>query len=34
MRMFQYQETATILIIVFVLVTTVDHLSALIRKAL
>jgi phosphonate transport system permease protein len=34
MRMFQYHETSTILIIVFVLVTAVDHLSSLIRKAL
>jgi phosphonate transport system permease protein len=34
MRMFQYHETSTILIIVFVLVTAVDHLSGLIRKAL
>jgi hypothetical protein len=34
MRMFQYHETSTILIIVFVLVTGVDHLSAVIRKAL
>jgi phosphonate transport system permease protein len=34
MRMFQYHETSTILIIVFVLVTAVDHLSAMIRKAL
>ena len=34
MRMFQYHETSTILIIVFVLVTAVDHLSTMIRKAL
>lgn len=34
MRMFQYQETSTILLIVFALVTAVDHLSAVIRKAL
>jgi phosphonate transport system permease protein len=34
MRMFQYHETSTILIIVFALVTAVDHLSTLIRKAL
>jgi phosphonate transport system permease protein len=34
MRMFQYHETSTILIIVFFLVTAVDHLSAVIRKAL
>jgi phosphonate transport system permease protein len=34
MRMFQYHETGTILIIVFVLVTSVDHLSSMIRKAL
>jgi phosphonate transport system permease protein len=34
MRMFQYHETSTILIIVFVLVTAVDHLSMMIRKAL
>jgi phosphonate transport system permease protein len=34
MRMFQYHETSTILIIVFVLVTIVDHLSSIIRKAL
>jgi phosphonate transport system permease protein len=34
MRMFQYHETSTILIIVFVLVTVVDHLSTMIRKAL
>jgi phosphonate transport system permease protein len=34
MRMFQYHETSTILIIVFVLVTVVDHLSTVIRKAL
>jgi len=34
MRMFQYHETSTILIIVFVLVTAVDHLSSIIRKAL
>jgi phosphonate transport system permease protein len=34
MRMFQYHETSTILIIVFILVTAVDHLSTLIRKAL
>jgi phosphonate transport system permease protein len=34
MRMFQYHETCTILIIVFVLVTAVDHLSTVIRKAL
>jgi phosphonate transport system permease protein len=34
MRMFQYHETSTILIIVFVLVTVVDHLSGIIRKAL
>ena len=34
MRMFEYHETCTILIIVFVLVTAVDHLSTLIRKAL
>jgi phosphonate transport system permease protein len=34
MRMFQYHETSTILIIVFVLVTAVDQLSSVIRKAL
>jgi phosphonate transport system permease protein len=34
MRMFEYHETSTILIIVFVLVTAVDHLSTMIRKAL
>jgi phosphonate transport system permease protein len=34
MRMFQYHETSTILIIVFVLVTVVDHLSSIIRKAM
>jgi phosphonate transport system ATP-binding protein len=34
MRMFEYRETSTILIIVFVLVTGVDHLSTMIRKAL
>jgi phosphonate transport system permease protein len=34
MRMFQYHETSTILLIVFVLVTVVDHLSNIIRKAL
>src|SRR5262245_12628385 len=34
MRMFQYQETSTILIVVFILVTAVDHLSSIIRKAL
>jgi phosphonate transport system permease protein len=34
MRMFQYQETSTILLIVFVLVTAVDHLSTVVRKAL
>jgi phosphonate transport system permease protein len=34
MRMFQYHETSTILLIVFVLVTAVDHLSTVIRKAL
>lgn len=34
MRMFEYQETSTILLIVFLLVTTVDHLSTVIRKAL
>lgn len=34
MRMFQYHETSTILIIVFALVTAVDHLSTMIRKAL
>lgn len=34
MRMFQYHETSTILIIVFLLVTAVDHLSTMIRKAL
>ncbi|HXH08728.1 MAG TPA: phosphonate ABC transporter, permease protein PhnE [Alphaproteobacteria bacterium] len=34
MRMFQYHETSTILIIVFVLVTGVDHLSAMIRRTL
>lgn len=34
MRMFHYQEAATILIIVFTLVTAVDHLSAMIRRAL
>ena len=34
MRMFQYHETSTILIIVFVLVTGVDHLSSMIRRAL
>jgi phosphonate transport system permease protein len=34
MRMFQYQETCTLLILVFLLVTGVDHLSTLIRRAL
>jgi phosphonate transport system permease protein len=34
MRMFEYQETSTILFIVFLLVTAVDHLSAMTRKAL
>jgi phosphonate transport system permease protein len=34
MRMFEYQETSTILIIVFLLVTGVDHLSTIIRRAL
>jgi phosphonate transport system permease protein len=34
MRMFQYHEASTILIIVFVLVTGVDHLSSMIRRAL
>ena len=34
MRMFQYHETSTLLIIVFVLVTGVDHLSSMIRRAL
>jgi phosphonate transport system permease protein len=34
MRMFEYRETSTILLIVFLLVTAVDHLSAVIRKAL
>jgi phosphonate transport system permease protein len=34
MRMFEYHETSTILIIVFVLVTIVDHVSAMIRRAL
>jgi phosphonate transport system permease protein len=34
MRMFQYHETSTILLIVFVIVTAVDQLSTLIRKAL
>jgi phosphonate transport system permease protein len=34
MRMFEYHETSTILIIVFMLVTIVDHLSSMIRKAL
>jgi phosphonate transport system permease protein len=34
MRMFQHHETSTILIIVFVLVTAVDHLSTMIRKTL
>jgi phosphonate transport system permease protein len=34
MRMFQYHETSTILIIVFVLVTAVDHLSTMIRRVL
>jgi phosphonate transport system permease protein len=34
MRMFQYHETSTILLIVFVLVTAVDHLSSVIRRAL
>ncbi len=34
MRMFQYHETSTILLIVFALVTAVDHLSSVIRKAL
>jgi phosphonate transport system permease protein len=33
MRMFQYQETGTILIIIFVLVTGVDSLSTVIRRA-
>jgi ABC-type phosphate/phosphonate transport system permease subunit len=32
--MFQYHETSTILLIVFALVTAVDHLSSVIRKAL
>lgn len=34
MRMFDYQQTSTILIIVFVLVTGADHLSSRIRRAL
>jgi phosphonate transport system permease protein len=34
MRMFQYQETGTILMIVFALVTGVDHLSTMIRQRL
>jgi phosphonate transport system permease protein len=34
MRMFHYQETSTIIIAVFGLVTAVDHLSAMIRRAL
>jgi phosphonate transport system permease protein len=34
MRMFEYQETSTILIMVFLLVTGVDHLSTIIRRAL
>jgi phosphonate transport system permease protein len=34
MRMFEYQETSTILIMVFLLVTGVDHLSTVIRRAL
>lgn len=34
MRMFQYHETSTILIVVFALVTGVDHLSSVIRRAL
>ena len=34
MRMFQYHETSTILIMIFVLVTAVDHLSTMIRKVL
>jgi phosphonate transport system permease protein len=33
MRMFNYQETSTILLIVFVLVTGTDHLSSTIRRA-
>jgi phosphonate transport system permease protein len=33
MRMFQYHETSTILLIVFAIVTTVDHLSSMIRRA-
>jgi phosphonate transport system permease protein len=34
MRMFEYHETGTILLIVFLLVTAVDHLSTMIRKVL
>ncbi|MBI3329219.1 MAG: phosphonate ABC transporter, permease protein PhnE [Nitrospinae bacterium] len=34
MRMFRYQETSTIILIVFMLVTVVDHLSTRIRRAL
>jgi phosphonate transport system permease protein len=34
MRMFQYHETSTMLLIVFVLVTGVDHLSSMIRRVL
>jgi phosphonate transport system permease protein len=34
MRMFQYHEASTILLIVFVLVTGVDHLSSMLRRAL
>lgn len=34
MRMFEYQETSTILLMVFLLVTAVDHLSTMIRRAL
>lgn len=33
MRMFQYHETSTILLIVFALVTGVDHLSTVIRRS-
>jgi phosphonate transport system permease protein len=33
MRMFQYHETSTMLLIVFALVTGVDHLSMVIRRA-
>jgi phosphonate transport system permease protein len=34
MRLFQYHETSTILLIVLAVVTAVDHLSSMIRKAL